>query len=110
MVAHLFVATVVNSITLFALFVLFLRNVWCLAVNTTTIEGWEIERHRTLVRRARHFGGWLENPEGGRIRIQKQEFPYDVGIWENIKQGMGTANVRAFLSQTPMLNPVFQLS
>jgi len=94
LVAHMFVTTVINSITLFALFVLLVRNIWCLAVNTTTIEGWEIERHKTLLRRARHFGGVLEGPDGTKIPIKKQEFPYDIGIWENIKQGMGTGNVR----------------
>lgn len=93
LVAHLFFTTIANSITLFALFVLLVRNIWCLAVNTTTIEGWEIERHRTLLRRARHFGGWLEGPDGSKVRIKKQEFPYDIGIWANIKQGMGTGNV-----------------
>jgi palmitoyltransferase len=95
LVAHLFATTVINSITVFALGVLLLRNIWCLAVNTTTIEGWEIERHKTLLRRARHFGGVLQSPDGGRVPIRKQEFPYDVGIWQNIKQGMGTGNVRA---------------
>lgn len=83
---------VANSITLFAVGILAVRNVWCLAVNTTTIEGWEIERHRTLVRRARHFGGYLETPDGSSMRIKKQEFPYDIGIWANIVQGMGSAN------------------
>lgn len=90
---HLFVTFATNSITLFALAILLLRNIWTLAVNTTTIEGWEIERHRTLVRRARHFGGYLESPDGVQVRIKKQEFPYDVGILSNIVQGMGTANV-----------------
>ena len=91
---HLFTTLIANSITLFMLGVLFIRNIWCLAVNTTTIEGWEIERHRTLLRRARHFGGYLEGADGSQVRIKKQEFPYDIGIWANIVQGMGTANVR----------------
>ncbi|WEW59302.1 Palmitoyltransferase [Emydomyces testavorans] len=56
---------------------------------STTIEGWEIERHRTLLRRARVFGGYLDGPDGTKVRIQKQEFPYDIGIWQNIKAGMG---------------------
>ena len=99
LVAHLFFSIVVNGITLFAIFILFVRNVWCLAVNTTTIEGWEIERHRTLVRRARVFGGWLDGPDGEKVRIERREFPFDVGIWENIKQGMGTGNVSLLLSQ-----------
>jgi palmitoyltransferase len=88
----LFATFFVNSITLFAVGILCVRNIWCLAVNTTTIEGWEIERHRTLVRRARTFGGYLETPDGSQVRIKKQEFPYDIGIWANIVQGMGSAN------------------
>lgn len=90
--AHLFATLIANSITLFAVGILLIRNLWCLAVNTTTIEGWEIERHRTLLRRARHFGGYLESADGSQVRIKKQEFPYDIGIWSNIVQGMGTAN------------------
>lgn len=91
--AHLFMLCAANFLTLFALSLLLIRSIWCLAVNTTTIEGWEIERHKTLVRRARYFGGYLEGPGGIQMRIQKQEFPYDIGIWKNFKQGMGTGNV-----------------
>jgi palmitoyltransferase len=89
---HLFTTLIANSLTLFAVGILAIRNIWCLAVNTTTIEGWEIERHRTLVRRARHFGGYLESADGKAVRIKKQEFPYDIGIISNIVQGMGTSN------------------
>jgi palmitoyltransferase len=89
---HLFTTLIANSITLFVLGILFLRNVWCLAVNTTTIEGWEIERHKTLLRRARHFGGYLSTPDGSQVRIKRQEFPFDIGIFANIAQGMGSAN------------------
>jgi palmitoyltransferase len=104
--AHLFLLCIFNFFTLFVLSILFIRNVWCLAVNTTTIEGWEIERHRTLVRRARHFGGFLDGPDGTRILIKKQEFPYDIGIWKNFKQSMGTGNVINWfnpLAATPSL-------
>lgn len=86
----LFVFVLVNSGTLFALSVLFARNVWCLGGNVTTIEGWEIERHETLVHRARKLGGYLNGPDGIRVKIQKQEFPYDIGIYANIRQGMGS--------------------
>jgi palmitoyltransferase len=102
--ALLFLLCVTNSMILFALTILLVRNIWCLAVNTTTIEGWEIERHETLVRRARYFGGYLEGPDGIQIPIRKQEFPYDIGIWKNCKQGMGTGNVLAWfwpLAATP---------
>ena len=54
----------------------------------TTIESWEIERHSRLLRRARVFGGYLDGPDGVKVRIQRQEFPYDIGIWRNITQGM----------------------
>jgi palmitoyltransferase len=104
--SHLFAATMVNSLTLFILGVLLLRNLWCLTINTTTIEGWEIERHRTLLKRARQFGGYLSSPDGQKVRIKKQEFPYDIGIWSNIVQGMGTANPISWfnpLAGTPSL-------
>ncbi|PYH85174.1 zf-DHHC-domain-containing protein [Aspergillus uvarum CBS 121591] len=91
--AHLFVLLVVNSLTVFMLFILLVRTAWALALNTTTIEEWEIERHQTLLRRARHFGGYLQGPGGVRVRIKRQEFPYDVGVWGNLKQGMGSGNI-----------------
>lgn len=71
------------------LFILLARSLYSLVLNTTTIEAWEIERHETLVRRAKVLGGHLEGPGGVKIRIRKQEFPYDVGIWTNLKDGMG---------------------
>lgn len=102
--AHLFVTLIANSITLFAVGILLIRNLWCLAVNTTTIEGWEIERHKTLLRRSRAFGGYLKGADGSQVRIKKQEFPYDIGIWSNIAQGMGTVNPLSWfnpLARTP---------
>lgn len=40
------------------------------------------------------LGGYLEGPGGIRVHIKKQEYPYDIGIWANIKQSMGgSANV-----------------
>ena len=78
-----------NSLTLFALFVLFVRSLWSLSTNVTTIESWEIERHEVLIRRARARGGYLDGPNGVKVRIKKQEFPYDIGIFANIRQGMG---------------------
>lgn len=35
------------------------------------------------------LGGYLDGPDGIKVRIVKQEFPYDIGIYRNIKQGMG---------------------
>ncbi|KAF7712871.1 Palmitoyltransferase, partial [Penicillium ucsense] len=102
---HLFVLFVVNSLTVFALLILLVRSLWSLVFNTTTIESWEIERHETLVRRARVLGGYLEGPGGRKVAIRKQEFPYDIGIWSNIRNGMGgSANVLSWfwpLAATP---------
>jgi palmitoyltransferase len=94
--AYLFVLVVVNSLTLFALAILLVRTTWALGANVTTIESWEIERHKTLLRRARYFGGFLDGPDGIKVRIKKQEFPYDIGIFSNIRAGMGgSSNVSA---------------
>ncbi|KAE8149707.1 DHHC palmitoyltransferase-domain-containing protein [Aspergillus avenaceus] len=104
-IGHLFILLVVNSLTVFVLSVLLIRTLWSLGSNTTTIESWEVERHETLLRRARHFGGFLDGPGGVRIRIRRQEFPYDIGILSNIKQGMGgSSNVLSWfwpLARTP---------
>ncbi len=82
----------------------FIRSAWGLGGNVTTIEDWELERHEQLLRRARVLGGYLDGPDGIRVRIVRQEFPYDIGIWSNIVQGMGTANILAWFwpfSATP---------
>ena len=84
----LFLLLLVNSMTLFAVGIMFLRHAWNLAANMTTIEGWEIERHDSLVHRARRRGGYLDGPDGIRIQLTKQEFPFDIGILKNIAQGM----------------------
>src|SRR5215469_2223293 len=39
---HLFLLIVANSIVLFALVILLVRTIWCLAINNTSIEVWEI--------------------------------------------------------------------
>ncbi|KAK2745875.1 Palmitoyltransferase [Myotisia sp. PD_48] len=89
---HLLALFLANSAVLIALSILLFRSLWMLGSNETTIEGWEIERHDTLVRRARVFGGCLDGPDGTKIKIVKQEFPYDIGIWNNIRAGMGGSN------------------
>lgn len=38
------------------------------------------------------MGGHLDGPDGIRVRITRQEFPYDIGIFRNIAQGMGSNN------------------
>jgi hypothetical protein len=51
------------------------------------------------------LGGYLEGPGGIRVHIKKQEYPYDIGIWANIKQGMGgSANVSMPVHDIPHVN------
>jgi palmitoyltransferase len=93
---HLFLLVVTNSLVLFALILLLGRTIWSTALNMTTIESWELERHHTLLRRARVLGGYLHGPEGKKIRIEHQEFPWDVGIWKNFAAAFGTRNIFAW--------------
>lgn len=94
---HFFVLATLNSSALFILLVILVRTIWGLGGNVTTIEGWEIARHEKLLRRARVSGGFLDGPDGIKVNIQKQEFPYDIGIWANIKQGMGSGNILTWI-------------
>ena len=89
--AFLFVFIVINSMTLFAVGVLLIRNIWVIGANVTTIESWEIERHASLVKRARKQGGYVYGPNGTQVMLSHQEFPYDIGILENITQYMGSS-------------------
>ena len=92
-IAHLLVLLVANGITLFALAILLVRSLYSLSVNTTMIESWEIERHEALVKRSRKSGGYVYANSGQKMHVEKQEFPYDIGIWRNLCQGMGTSIV-----------------
>lgn len=94
---HLLILVVTNSLVLFMLVLLLGRTLWSMALNTTTIEGWEIERHETLLRRARALGGYLVGPDGTKVRIERQEFPWDVGIWKNVCQAIGSRNPLSWL-------------
>jgi palmitoyltransferase len=94
---HLFILAMTNSFTLFMLSAMLIRTIWGLGGNVTTIESWEIARHRKLLRRARAFGGYLDGPDGVKVKIERHEFPYDIGIWANIKQGMDSGNIPGWL-------------
>ena len=86
----LFLLTLINTITLFAVGINLLRSLWSVWNNITTIESWEIDRHKALLRRAKTMGGYLDGPNGEKIRIKKQEFPYDIGIYSNLVQALGS--------------------
>lgn len=96
-IGSLLILLVVTTLVLFALTVLVITAIHSLFINTTMIETWEIERHEALVRKARKQGGYIYGPSGVKIRIQRQEFPFDIGFWQNAVQGMGTSNIIAWL-------------
>jgi palmitoyltransferase len=95
-ITHLLILTFITALLLFALTILLVTAANSLLTNTTMIEAWEIERHTSLVDRSRYLGGYVQGPGGRRVRIVKQEFPYDIGFWKNLVQGMGSKNVLAW--------------
>ncbi|KAI0975371.1 DHHC palmitoyltransferase-domain-containing protein [Xylaria arbuscula] len=92
-------------LTALALGILLLTTVRGWVLNTTMIEGWEIERHEAVVQRG--GGGsygdndveedWWRTGDGDgaaspRTMIDPVEFPYDIGVYSNMAQAMGTSN------------------
>ncbi|KAK6505356.1 Palmitoyltransferase [Arthrobotrys musiformis] len=65
----LVILLIVNTITDFAIIVLWIRIISNIAEGYTTIEWWEQERHDALVRRK---------------VVRRQVFPFDIGIYTNI--------------------------
>ncbi|KAK2011359.1 DHHC zinc finger domain-containing protein [Colletotrichum eremochloae] len=95
---HLTVLSLVCFFTSFALGILLFSTLRSWVLNETMIEGWEVDRHAAVCdRRDRLDGGagefWsITGPDGKRLRFGKVEFPYDVGIYANLAQAMGTPN------------------
>lgn len=72
--------------------------------NTTMIEYWEIERHEAVVSRMSSASDsssssassslfWEDDDAAVRDALARVEFPYDVGVFANMAQAMGTRNV-----------------
>ncbi|KAH0533902.1 hypothetical protein FGG08_007478 [Glutinoglossum americanum] len=95
---HLLALLLLTTPTLLITLVLLLRSLAALLTNTYAIESWEIERHASLVRRARKLGGLVEAPGGERVRVLRQEFPFDVGVWGNVAGGMSSRNPLTWLN------------
>ncbi|KAI9854781.1 MAG: Palmitoyltransferase [Vezdaea acicularis] len=89
---HLMSLLITLTPTFIVLLILLVRTIWNLVLNQTTIENWEIERHATLARRARFNNGFVDGPNGMRVRLKRYEFPYDIGIYKNIAEGIGSRN------------------
>ncbi|TQS39062.1 hypothetical protein Golomagni_00418 [Golovinomyces magnicellulatus] len=94
---HLLFLLASNSLMLFILSILLIRVIFGLATNTTMIESWEIERHEVLVNRYRRTSGYISITGEQQLPIEHQEFPYDIGMWENVCQSMGTRNILMWL-------------
>lgn len=72
----------VDLLVTFSLTVLYVRTLWSSAEGYTTIETWEQDRHDALVRRR---------------RVRRQQFPYDIGFWDNLCSAHGgTGNILAW--------------
>lgn len=107
---HLLILGVASFFAHVTLSILLLYSTYGLLMNVTTIEGWEIERHEALVERARRHGGYVYGPGGIEVRIQKQEFPYDVGLWRNVTLALGSHNPVSWFwpfASTPSLRDAF---
>ncbi|OLN86816.1 Palmitoyltransferase PFA4 [Colletotrichum chlorophyti] len=92
---HLTVLSLVCFFTSLALFILLFSTLRGWVLNETTIDGWELDRHAALCDRNARGGGdfWtFPGPDGKKLRLEKIEFPYDIGIFANLSQAMGTSN------------------
>jgi palmitoyltransferase len=111
---HLTILGLVCAATLLALTIMLYTTVHSWVFNTTMIEGWEVDRHEAVVDRYRSSaadGSWWddddededEDDDDGEDFERKArraaalrmhvEFPYDLGVFDNMAQAMGTPNV-----------------
>ncbi|KAI0503039.1 zf-DHHC-domain-containing protein [Xylaria bambusicola] len=71
--------------------------------NITMIEGWEIERHEAVLQRGGYEEeDWWRTSDGDtdsapRSMVDPVEFPYDIGVYTNMAQAMGTSNPLSWL-------------
>lgn len=89
---HLVLLALVGGLVSFALVILLVTTLRGWALNVTMIEGWEQERHDAVLLRSRR-AGWWSGDGGGKVKIERVEFPYDIGFFANMAQAMGTRNI-----------------
>ncbi|KAI1119100.1 zf-DHHC-domain-containing protein [Nemania sp. NC0429] len=92
------------GLTALALGILLATTVRGWLFNVTMIEGWEVERHEAVMQRRGRYDGreeeeeeWWRSGDGDvasapRAMVDPVEFPYDVGVYANMAQAMGTGN------------------
>ncbi|GAB1310239.1 Palmitoyltransferase [Madurella fahalii] len=97
-----------NAATAAALGILLYTTVKGWVFNATMIEEWEVERHEAVLGRILERDEGSDGEAGGnfwgdddvalRQRLERIEFPYDLGVFANMAQAMGTRNpLRWFL-------------
>ncbi|KAK1755272.1 Palmitoyltransferase PFA4 [Echria macrotheca] len=102
--------------TCIALGVLLFTTLRSWALNATMIEDWESERHEAVLSRLQSSSSssssssgdgddaeknyWGADGSAGVLaaRLSRIEFPYDLGLWSNLVQAMGTRNFLAWFS------------
>lgn len=85
--------SLVGFLTSVALAIMLINTVKTWIFNQTMIEGWEQERHESLIERGTRDWWDVTGPNGEKYRFEKLEFPYDIGFFDNMSQAMGTRNV-----------------
>jgi palmitoyltransferase len=97
------VLALANAATVFALGVLLFTTVKGWVFNCTMIENWEVDRHEAVLARMDDTGPggghfWSDDDAALRETLERIEFPYDIGVFANMAQAMGTRNpLRWFL-------------
>ncbi|KAK4136602.1 hypothetical protein BT67DRAFT_185406 [Trichocladium antarcticum] len=91
-----------GALTTAALGVMLYTAVRAWVWNSTMIEDWEQERHEAvLARMGREEGGWAgfwgDDDAAVRARLERIEYPYDLGVFANMAQAMGTRNFLRWL-------------
>lgn len=99
---HLVLLGMLGGLVSLALGILLVTTVRGWVLNQTMIEGWEAERHEAVLLRHKKGGWWTndddDDPYGRpRLRIERVEFPYDLGFFDNMAQAMGTRNILSWL-------------
>lgn len=94
---HVVLLGMFTGLVSLALGILLVTSVRGWVLNQTMIEGWEMERHEAVLIRHKKGGWWTGDDHGPRVRIERVEFPYDLGFFENMAQAMGTRNILSWL-------------
>ncbi|KAK4039333.1 DHHC palmitoyltransferase-domain-containing protein [Parachaetomium inaequale] len=102
--AGLTLLALVNAGTALALGILLYTTVKGWVFNSTMIEDWEVERHEAVLARImgedddedgvvrRDADFWGDDGAALRARLERIEYPYDLGVFANMAQAMGTRN------------------